>query len=101
LAYGKNAVAVKDKVLKKLERLKTLKKVSNDTRLVPKLLAILGNIQASDSESISLMVWALSDVNKSINQQAMASLEQVGYKSLSMLEVLFAQQKKHVTAKNG
>jgi hypothetical protein len=93
LAYGKNAVAVKDKVLKKLERLKSLKKVSNDTRLVPKLLAILGNIQASDSKSISLMVWALSDVSKSINQQAMASLEQVGYKSLPMLEVLFAQQK--------
>lgn len=93
IAYGKRAEPVKEMVIKKLSRLKALNKVSNDTRLIPKLLIILDNLESTDSESIELIVWALGDVSKKINEQAMKSLERVGYKSLPILTKLFHSQK--------
>lgn len=93
IAYGKRAAPAKASVVKKLNRAKALNKVSNDTRLIPKLLIILDNLAAVDEESIELMVWALGDVSKSINEQAMKSLERVGYQSLPVLTELFESQK--------
>jgi len=93
LAYGSRAAPATDKILKKLERIKALKKVGNDTRLIPKLIRILDNVGANTDKTYELLVWAIGDVSKAINEQASAALENAGPKALPVLVRLFPSQK--------
>lgn len=93
LAYGSRAAPATDQVLKKLERIKALKKVGNDTRLIPKLIRILDNVDANTDKTYELLVWAIGDVSKAINEQASASLQKAGSKALPVLVRLFPSQK--------
>ena len=93
LAYGSRAAPATDQVLKKLERIKALKKVGNDTRLIPKLIRILDNVGANTDKTYELLVWAIGDVSKAINEQASSSLQKAGSKALPVLVRLFPSQK--------
>ena len=92
MAYGKRAAAAQADVIKKLSRLKALNKVSNDTRVIPKLLQALSRMQSYHKDMIPLMVWALADVDKRINESASKSLQLVGVDGFTDLVNLYPTQ---------
>ncbi|WP_283787498.1 hypothetical protein QNI23_012440 [Bermanella sp. WJH001] len=93
IAYGERAKPVENEVIKKLQRIKALNKVSNDTRLIPKLFQILDNIHTTDESAFETMIWAIGDVSSQINQAASNSLIQAGYKAFPTIRKLYSSQK--------
>ena len=93
IAYGERAKPVANEVIRKLQRIKALNKVSNDTRLIPKLLQILDNTNATDDSAFEVMVWAIGDVSSNINKAAKNSLMLAGYKAFPTITKLYHLQK--------
>ncbi|WP_344799976.1 hypothetical protein [Litoribacillus peritrichatus] len=96
VAYGERAKPIKNKVIKKLERIRALNKVQEPTHLVSSLLKVLEQIDATDDQSVSLMVWGLGGASKKTQDQARASLTHLGSKALPQMIVEFDQAKQYV-----
>jgi len=93
IAFGERAAPVKSQVVKRLERIQALKRVTNPRNLIVSLLQVLDNVKAKDQASIAVMIWALSDLDGDINQKAQSSLVAIGADAMAQIVKSFAQQK--------
>jgi hypothetical protein len=93
IAFGERALPAKGQVVKRLERIQALKRVTNPRNLIVSLLQVLDNVKAKDQAAIDVMIWALSDLDGDINQKAQASLISIGADAMSQIVKRFGQQK--------
>jgi hypothetical protein len=73
-AYGDRAVEARNKVLKKLERIRVQFPVQGPTRTIVPLLKVVEAAGIEDARSTSIMLWALGNVDRAVSSQAEASL---------------------------
>lgn len=93
VAFGDRAAPVKAQVVKRLARIKALKKVSNPRNLIVELVQVLEHINASDKQSIEVLIWAIGDLDGEINRKAQQALVSIGSSALPHIKAGFDQQK--------
>jgi len=92
IAYGERAMPIKDKVIQKLERIKTLNKFTKDARLMPKLFQLASSLDRKNKEVHKLLIWSLGDADKRIRESASNYLKETSYHSFFTMQSEFESQ---------